>query len=101
MSPESALRAATSGAADFLERPQLGRLRKGQCADVVFVRGDLSNQIPEHPEIALVIRAGEVYRPSELLATAKAEMWQDDPWARQFELHWSRRQGGEGGEEKG
>ncbi|HIM55071.1 MAG TPA: hypothetical protein EYM39_00050 [Candidatus Latescibacteria bacterium] len=101
MSPEGALRAATSGAADFLERPQLGRLRKGQCADVVFVRGDLSKQIPEHPEIALVIRGGDVYQPSELLATAKADMWQADPWARQFELHGSRRQGGEGGEEKG
>jgi len=103
MSPEGALSAATSDAADFLERPDLGRLHKGQCADVVFVRGDLSKRIPEQPEIALVIRAGVCYQPSELLAAGAADRWESDPWesdpwARQFELHWSRRQ--ERGREK-
>jgi len=90
MSPVCALRAATSDAADFLERPELGRLHKGQCADLVLVRGDLSKQIPERPEIALVVRDGVLYEPDELLQSTKAAMWQNDPWARQFERHWAK-----------
>lgn len=89
MSPVYALRAATSDAADFLERPELGRLHKGQCADLVFVRGDLSAQIPEQPEIVLVLRGGVAYKPDKLLQTAEASMWENDPWARQFRRHWS------------
>ena len=90
MSSVRALRAATSDAADFLERPKLGRLHKGQCADLVFVRGDLSKQIPEQPEIVLVLRDGVHYQPDELLQPAEASTWQNDPWAKQFARHWAK-----------
>ena len=93
MSPERALGAATSDAADFLEQPQLGRLCKGRSADLVFVRGNLLQRIPERPEIDLVIRGGDVYQPQELLRTAEATppILQNEPWAEQFELHWEKR----------
>ena len=94
MSPQRSLRAATSDAADFLQRPELGRLRKGRSADLVFVRGDLTKHIPERPEIVLVVRDGAVYQPKELLQAAKAaaSTMKSDPWARQFELHWAKKQ---------
>ena len=93
MSPPRALRAATSDAADFLERPGLGRLRKGQSADLVFVRGNLTKHIPQRPEIVLVVRDGAVYQPPELLqaAEAAASTMTSDPWARQFERHWTKK----------
>ena len=93
MSPERALCAATSDAADFLEQPQLGRLCKGRSADLVFVRGNLLQRIPEQPEIDLVVRGGDVYQPQELLRTAEAtpSILQNEPWAEQFELHWEKR----------
>ena len=94
MSPKQSLRAATSNAADFLQRPELGRLRKGGSADMVFVRGDLTEHIPERPEIVLVMRSGTVYQPKELLQAVEvvAPTIKSDPWARQFELHWAKKQ---------
>ena len=73
---------------------KLGRLRKGRSADLVFVRGDLTKHIPERPEIVLVMRDGAVYQPKELLQAAKAaaSTMKSDPWARQFELHWAKKQ---------
>jgi imidazolonepropionase-like amidohydrolase len=91
MSPEQALCAATSDAADFLERHELGRLRSGAFADMVFVRGDPLTRIPSRPDIALVVRAGVPYRPDDLLRDAEAAIGlADEPWAVQFEAHWTR-----------
>ena len=58
----------------------------------MFVRGDLTKNIPERPEIVLVVRDGAVYQPIELLqaAEAAASTMKSDPWARQFELHWTK-----------
>ena len=93
MSPRRALRAATSDAADFLEQPELGRLGKGRIADLALVRGNLCEQLPVRPEIALVVRGGRAYQPEELLQTTEpaAARMQDDPWARQFLLHWRKK----------
>ena len=93
LSPVAALRSATAVAADFLEQPDLGRLQKGCAADLVFVRGDLSQQIPERPDLARVVRDGTEYAPTLLLQRAKTveASWRDDPWAQQFAQHFAKR----------
>ena len=92
MSPQQSLRAATSGAAAFLGRDDLGRLGAGATADVVFVRGNPIDRIPERPDIAMVVRNGSVWRPKDLLAAAEpaARELGEDPWASQFERHWGK-----------
>ena len=80
-------------ASDFLEQPDLGRLQKGCAADLVFVRGDLSQQIPERPELARVVRDGTEYAPALLLQGAETveASWRNDPWAKQFAQHFAKR----------
>ncbi len=93
MSPEQALRAATSDAAAFLGRPELGRLRPGAQADMVFVRGNPAERIEECPGVVAVLRGGTTYRPAELLAASLADdamLDEGEPWSRQFEAHWQR-----------
>lgn len=93
MSPERALRAATSDAAGFLSRPDLGHLRTGAAADLVLVRGNPLDRIPERPDIALVVRNGQPHTPAELAAAADPAdvSLQDEPWVAQFEIHSKRR----------
>ena len=92
LSPLGALRAATSDAADFFERPELGRLRTGSAADIAIVRGDLTATIPDRPEIEHVVRAGVDYdQPAALLQVPDDATWRDDPWGRQMALHWAKR----------
>tara|TARA_Y100000588_G_scaffold356854_1_gene413546 strand:+ start:1030 stop:2328 length:1299 start_codon:yes stop_codon:yes gene_type:complete len=92
LSPLGALRAATSDAADFCERPELGRLRTGSAADIAIVRGDLTATIPDQPEIEHVVRAGVDYdQPAALLQEFHDSGWRDDPWGRQMALHWAKR----------
>ena len=90
MSPSQALRAATSDAAAFFGRPELGSLTPGSAADMVFVKGNPLAAIPSRPEIAMIVRDGVVYRPEDLLA-AEQESLADEPWATQFRRHWERR----------
>jgi imidazolonepropionase-like amidohydrolase len=93
LGPIAALRAATAAAADFLECPQLGRLQKGQAADMAIVRGDLTQVIPNRPKIELVVRDGARYQPDQLLQAAQTidPSWRDDPWGQQFAQHWTKR----------
>jgi len=93
LSPVSALRAATAAAADFLECPALGRLRKGYSADMAVVNGDLRQGIPDRPEIELVWRDGVSYQPDQLLkdATTVDPSWRHEPWGRQFAHHRDKR----------
>ena len=91
LAPVDALRAATSAAADFLVRPELGRLKKGSAADIAIVRGDLMRGIPDRPEIERVVRDGVDYHPDALLQAPDDSSWRDDPWGRQFEQHWRER----------
>ena len=90
MSPTQALRAATSDAAAFLGRHDLGSLTPGSTADMVFVRGDPLDAIPSRPDIAMTVRSGVAYSPEDLL-TAEQEGLADEPWAVQFKRHWERR----------
>ena len=89
MSPLHALRAATSDAALFLGRHDLGRLTSGSIADMVFVRGNPLVTISSQPDIALVVRNGEVYRPEDLLIPDQ-ESLAGEPWAAQFKSRWEK-----------
>jgi hypothetical protein len=93
LSPAQAIRAATSEAAAFLGRPELGSLRPGSAADMVLVRGDPLQRIPSQPGIVRVMRAGEVHRPRDLLALAEASNGSlaGEPWAAQLESRWASR----------
>ena len=91
LAPVDALRAATSAAADFLERPELGHLKKGSAADIAIVRGDLTRGIPDRPDIECVVRNGVEHHPPELLQTPDDTAWREDPWGQQFALHWKKR----------
>jgi len=90
LSPLQALRAATAAAADFMEQAHLGRLRPGATADMVLVRGNPMERIPEPPDVVAVIQRGAVHRPDSLLAAAAmaTETVDDDPWGIQLTLHW-------------
>ncbi len=90
MSPQQALRAATSDAAAFLGRRELGRLSPGSAADMVFVRGNPLERIPSRPDIVMIIHNGVVYRPEDLLVAVEQSL-EDEPWAIAFKRHWDRR----------
>lgn len=89
MTPIEALRCATSTAADFLERPELGRLRKGSAADLAIVAGDPTKGIPDPPDVKAVLRNGVEYAPEQLLRPAATigPSWRDEPWGKQFAVH--------------
>ncbi len=102
MSPEQALRSATSAAADFLNQPGLGRLAAGSSADLVLVGGNPLEGIPLNPAILLVVQNGVVHHPQALLNAsihASQSILEDrDPWSLQFKAHRpvrTRRQPGE------
>lgn len=58
----TALRAATSTAADALGRPELGRVRPGASADLVVTEGNPFDGVDALRTPAAVIRAGQVVR---------------------------------------
>jgi imidazolonepropionase-like amidohydrolase len=60
LTPTEALRAATSGAARLLRRPDLGALAVGAPADLLVVRGDPLRDVRALREPLLVVRAGAV-----------------------------------------
>ena len=91
MTPEQAIRSATSQAADFMEKPELGRLRAGSSADLIGLHGDPFQKIPTRPKIAFVVRDGVAYQHDELLKSARQsqDSWEEDPWGRQYASHWA------------
>ncbi len=93
LSSRQALTCATSAAADFLDRPELGRLREGAHADLVIVGGDPTEAIPDQPDVRVVVRDGVRYNPDELLRPADTldSTWRDEPWGRQFAQHGEKR----------
>lgn len=86
--PLQALRAATSEAASFMGQARLGWLRPGSAADLVVVRGNPVEHIPEKPEVVLVLRQGTAYRPADLLASAEtaASTIPEEPWGIQLAM---------------
>jgi len=89
MSPTRALKTATSTAASFLDQPQIGRLRPGAFADMVFVKGDPTQSMPAEPEIPSMVLEGTAHRTRDLLTEGGRNRPDplDDPWGRQFRAH--------------
>jgi hypothetical protein len=92
LTPSQALKAATSGAADYMGHPELGRLKPGTVADMVFVGGDPTRLIPLVPEITAVVRGGVLVQSQELMTQAEIQpnTLAEEPWARQFAWHTGR-----------
>ncbi len=64
MTPVEALVAATSRASECLERPDIGLLAPGRCADLIAVDGDPLNDIAalqSRENIKLVMKAGKIF----------------------------------------
>jgi imidazolonepropionase-like amidohydrolase len=62
VSPARAFRAATTEAADLLERPDLGRLAAGQTADIVALPGDPFQDIQAVSKVDFVMKEGKIFR---------------------------------------
>jgi len=65
MSNVRALKAATSVAAEMLQRDDLGVLEAGRCADIVAMRGDPTTDITATAKVDLVMSGGNVYRRTQ------------------------------------
>ena len=62
MPPSRALKAATTEAADLLERPDLGRLAAGLTADIVALPGNPLEDIRAVSQVDFVMKGGEIVR---------------------------------------
>jgi len=62
MAPSRAFRAATTEAADLLDRPDLGRLAMGETADIVALPGDPFQDIQVVSKVDFVMKEGKVYK---------------------------------------
>ncbi len=62
MSPQDAVRAATSGNADILQLKDRGRIAPGLLADLVAVEGDPTSDITALRNVRWVMKGGEVVR---------------------------------------
>ena len=63
MTPASAIRAATVGAADLLGlADEIGTVEAGKLADLIAVRGDPVEDVSRLQNVAWVMRAGAVYK---------------------------------------
>lgn len=62
VTPLRALRAATSTAADLLQRPDLGRIRSGATADLIALPGDPFDDIDATTGVDFVMHDGTLHR---------------------------------------
>jgi imidazolonepropionase-like amidohydrolase len=70
LTPLQAIRAATGGAADILDRDDVGVLAAGRTADVIVVGGDPAADIRATRDVRTVIQSGRVLPMDALLAAA-------------------------------
>ncbi len=62
MTPMSAIKAATSGAAEALDRPGLGRIAPGLAADIIAVDGDPLADVRELEDVDFVMKGGLIVK---------------------------------------
>jgi imidazolonepropionase-like amidohydrolase len=62
MTPLQAIRAATTVAAELIDRPDLGRIAPGMVADIVGVPGDPLSEIAVTQQVRFVMKDGKVYK---------------------------------------
>ena len=65
LTTQRALKAATSVAADLLQRDDLGVLAAGKAADIVAMQGDPIADIAATAMVDFVMKGGKVYRHGE------------------------------------
>ena len=70
LTPLQAIRAATGGAADILDRDDIGVLAAGRAADVIVVAGNPAADIRHTRDVRVVVRDGRVLAMDALLAAA-------------------------------
>jgi len=87
LSTREALAAATSAAGRIPGFRQVGVLCREAAADLMIVRGNPLDSIPDPPDIALVVRDGEEFLPAHLTTRVEQVDLSDEPWARQFQAH--------------
>jgi len=90
LSPLQALQAATVDAAAYLGLHDIGNLVPGSMADLVVVKGNPLDHIPDKPEILITVQRGIPHQPDALLALSNDSL-DDEPWADQFKRHWENR----------
>jgi imidazolonepropionase-like amidohydrolase len=72
LTPADALRAATMNPARALGREQdLGTVARDKLADLVILDGDPLADIQNIRKVHLVIKAGIVYEPAQLVTTSR------------------------------
>jgi imidazolonepropionase-like amidohydrolase len=62
LTPQRALRAATSMAAECLNRPDLGLLAPGKTADIIALSGNPLEDINSVHRVAFIMKEGKVYK---------------------------------------
>jgi imidazolonepropionase-like amidohydrolase len=73
--PAAALKIATiNGARAFNMGTKLGAIERGRWADLFVVRGNPLDDIRNTRKVRMVMKAGEIYDPAVLLASAKGKM---------------------------
>ena len=86
LTPEMAIRVATSNGADFLyETDRIGTIEVGKQADLVAVRGNPSARIADVRNVVLVFKDGIGYDPEALIAATQGAVGRYD---RRQIFHW-------------
>ena len=82
LTPEIAVKVATSNGASFLDDRSVGRIEPGRQADLVVVRGDAAKDISAVRNVELVFKDGIAYEPEQLLAAAAGTLEPTSSWSR-------------------
>jgi len=78
LSPETAIKVATSNAAAFLHEKDFGSIAAGMRADVVVVRGNPSRRISDVRNVEMVFKDGVSYDPDALIDATKGTVGEYD-----------------------
>jgi len=74
LSPEKAIRVATSNGAEFMRLPDIGRIEPGYRADLVVLQADPTKDITNIRRVETVFKAGAAYDPAPLIAAAQGRV---------------------------
>lgn len=74
LSPENAIRVATSNGADFMRLSDVGRIAPGYRADIVVLQGDPTQNIANIRKVETVFKGGVAHDPAPLIAAAHGQV---------------------------
>ena len=78
LSPEVAIKVATSNGANFLRENNIGTIAAGKQADLVVVRGNPSAHISDVRNVEMVFKDGVAYDPAKLIDATTGTVGQFD-----------------------